>query len=503
MSTRTLLPALTLLAATSAAFAQAGELTDDVRRLLVSHKWADAKVGVSIVDVKSGLQLANVKADEAFTPASNMKLLTSGAALMVLGPDFVFKTKLIVKGNTLVIKGDGDPSLADPEILEKMDPKLTVTDMLSTLAGAVSKAGITKLDRIIVDDRVFERTLVHPGWPADQLSRGYCAEVCGINFHANVLHVFPAPSLSGPGNPATYSLQPPAPWIDVEVKSRTVSEGNNSAWLTRDDSGNHFTLRGDVRHKSLSPIEVTYHDPATFTGNLIATELQKANIDVPLANVRLAKTGVDTEADDVNANGRVVAVISTPIEEVLKRCNTDSANLYAECMMKRMGYAVTHEPGSWNNGPTVLRMMLTEKLGPAAAASTIISDGSGMSRDNGVCPTTYTKWLAAIASDKRIASTYLNSLAEVGTGTLKKRFRDAKLRNHLQAKSGYITGVRTLSGYLTNAETGRQVTFSVMVNNIKADTAHVSALEFHEEVVQLADKWLTQRVAAEHPKSGG
>ena len=79
----------------------------------------------------------------------------------------------------------------------------------------------------------------------------------------------------------------------------------------------------------------------------------------------------------------------------------------------------------------------------------------------------------------------------------------SKLRNHLQAKSGYINGVRTLSGYVTNDDTGRQVAFSVMINNIKSDTAHVSALELHEEVVKLSDKWLSQRIAAERPRAGG
>jgi D-alanyl-D-alanine carboxypeptidase len=126
-----------------------------------------------------------------------------------------------------------------------------------------------------------------------------------------------------------------------------------------------------------------------------------------------------------------------------------------------------------------------------------------MSRENGVCPATFTRWLAAISADKKIAATFADSLAEVGTGTLRKRFRDSKLRNHLQAKSGYINGVRTLSGYITNEETHRQIAFSVMVNNIKSDVAHGSALELHEEVVQMADKWLSQRAAAERPRSGG
>jgi D-alanyl-D-alanine carboxypeptidase/D-alanyl-D-alanine-endopeptidase (penicillin-binding protein 4) len=478
-------------------FAQGGELSDDVRRLMNGHKWGEARVGVSLVDLKSGVQLASVRAEETFIPASNMKILTSGMALMVLRPEFTFKTQFILDGDTLIIKGDGDPSLADPQVLDKMDPKLTVSQMLATITGAVSKANVTQLSQIIVDDRVFDRELVHPSWPADQLSRGYCAQVSGLNFHANVLHVFPAPGPGGVGTPAAYSLQPNAPWLHIDVRSRTVREGNNSAWITRDDEGNKFTLRGDVRHKSLSPIEVTYHDPATFTGKLLAAELAKINITISPDKVRLAAPGEDV------SKGRVLAVVSTPLAEVLKRCNSDSANLYAESLLKRSGQQVTKEPGSWTNGATVLRMTLSEKLGAQAASSTIISDGSGMSRENQVSPTTFTRWLGVIANDSTIADPFLHSLAEVGSGTLRRRFQGVKLKNHLAAKSGYINGVRTLSGYVTNEETGRKVAFSVMINNIRSDGAHQGALELHEEVVQLADKWLTQRIAAERPASGG
>ncbi len=117
MHCRSLTVALTMLVAATTAMGQAGDLTDGVRRLISSHKWGEAKVGVSVVDVTSGTTLASVRGDEPFVPASNMKLLTSGAALMILGPDFVFKTKLVLKDGVLVVKGDGDPSLADPELL--------------------------------------------------------------------------------------------------------------------------------------------------------------------------------------------------------------------------------------------------------------------------------------------------------------------------------------------------------------------------------------------------
>ena len=492
------IPSLLVLAALhTTALGQANDLTDDVRRLIASHKFGEARVSVSVVDARSGAALAAVRAEEALIPASNMKLLTSGAALMILGPEFAFKSELVLDGDRLVFRGSGDPSLADPDLLERMDPRLTVGDMVSTIAAGATKAGVSGVRELVIDDRVFDRTFVHPKWPADQLSRGYCAEVGGLNFHANVLHVFPSPGPQGVGSVAAYSLQPAAAWLRIDVRARTVGQGNNSVWLTREDDGDRFTLRGEVRHKSLAPVEVTIHDPPMFAGRMLAEELGKAGIGFPAGAVRLVS------AEEAATEGRVLAVVSTPIAEVLKRCNTDSANLYAECLLKRIGHDVTGEPGSWANGAAVLRMTLTERLGAGAAATTVVSDGSGMSRDNAVSPQTLTRWLEAISRDKKIARTFRDSLAGTGEGTLRKRFQGVKLKNELRAKSGYINGVRTLSGYLTNEDTGRTVVFSVMVNNIKTDEQHRDALQLHEQVVQAADRWLGQRAAAERPAVGG
>jgi D-alanyl-D-alanine carboxypeptidase/D-alanyl-D-alanine-endopeptidase (penicillin-binding protein 4) len=500
---RALVCLFTVLAACGHVLAQAGSLGDEVARLVNGRKLSNARVGVSIVDLETETALASLNAQEPFTPASNMKLLTSGAALLVLRPGFSFATEIIRDGDRLIIRGAGDPALADPAVLSKMEPKLSAGDVLAVLAGAVSKAGMTEVREIIVDDRVFDREYVHPTWPADQLDRGYCAEVCGLNFHANVLAFFPRPNPEGAGTPPLFSMQPEAPWLRIDVRARTVADGKNSVWITREDASNQFTLRGDVRFPAQVPVEVTYHNPAEFFGRLLAQQLVTAGIRVaPMPGgvqgdraVRLAG-----EQEQLPA-GAAIAVIRTPITEVLHRCNSDSENLYAESLLKRMGHAVTREPGSWANGASVLRMMITERIGAHAAAATTITDGSGMSRQNLVAPATLTAWLGNIAADTALADTFIESLAVPGQGTLRARFQNTRLQNQLHAKSGYITGVRTLSGYLTH-ENGRRVAFSIMCNDVTTDEERREALELHEDVIKLADRWLSQRAGAE-AKVGG
>jgi D-alanyl-D-alanine carboxypeptidase len=91
----------------------------------------------------------------------------------------------------------------------------------------------------------------------------------------------------------------------------------------------------------------------------------------------------------------------------------------------------------------------------------------------------------------------------VGDGTLTRRFRDTALTNNLFAKSGAINGVRCLSGYLISPTTGRTVAFSVMCNDLQSGEPSINALRLHEQVVKVADEWLSRQVAIEPSALGG
>lgn len=490
--------------AMSAGSACAQDLQDAVRRLIDARKLGDAKVGVCLIDAKSNAVLASVNASEPMIPASNMKLLTSGAAMMVLGADFHFRTEFVLDGDRLIVRGSGDPSLGDPEVLRRSDEKMTVDDVLRSLAGALPKANVQSIREIVIDDRVFDREFVHPTWNPANLHLAYSAQVSGLNFHANVLDVFPKPNPSG-GTPL-FSTQPSAAWLRIDAsRAKTASKGNNSVWLAREgDEGNSFIMRGEVSKPSQQPISVTVNNPPLWFGQLLATALGEVNVTItgaqtqpgmPPAAVRLAEASEKLDA------GRVLAVVSTPIDEVMRRCNVDSENLYAESLMKRMGNSVTREPGSWSNGSTVLRMMLTQELGPDAASTTTITDGSGLSRDNRVTPSVLARWLSDIAN-KPWADHYVESLAAPGRGTLDRRFQGMKFTNEVRAKSGYIKGVRSLSGYVSDPNTGDRLVFAVLINNLPMggfEQAHNEAKGLHEDIVKLLDRTLAKRAERDVP----
>jgi serine-type D-Ala-D-Ala carboxypeptidase/endopeptidase (penicillin-binding protein 4) len=244
----------------------------------------------------------------------------------------------------------------------------------------------------------------------------------------------------------------------------------------------------------------------TVTGQLFAAELVRQGVEVGAGPGReSALKAVRMIGGAEKYEGRVVGVVRTHMADILSRCNGDSHNLYAEALIKRVGREVTGEPGSWTNGSSVIRMTIGQasKLGPKYASSTVIVDGSGLSKDNRVTPATFTRWLDEMLKDKRIGAVFLESLATADeNGNLNRRFQDARLSSRLAAKTGTIAGVRCLSGYLTEPRSGRRLAFSIMMNDINEARGEVpEALDCQEKIVSTIDRWLSAGAQAKVPET--
>jgi len=465
------------------ALAATASVQVEIERAVKAVPMKTATVGISVRDANSRATLADINASMSMIPASNMKLLTTGAALHVLGPDYTFDTKLLRDGDRLIVVGSGDPAFGDPHLLALMSANgsrgIGIEQFLDFWVQPVVQSGMTHISELIIDDRVFDREYVHSTWPIEQLNRRYCAEVAGLNFHLNVLHFFPRPTANG-GRPDISNFEPFAPWLDVgnSATSRTGKDDPNSVWIARPNGTNALRVYGNVKHTYRVAVPVTIHDMPTFFGRLLADRLQAAGVKVD--SVRLA------HEHEPSPNGKPIApMISTPLATIVERCNRDSQNLYAEAMLKRVGGILTQQPGSWVNGSAMIRHAAHERLGsPSLAASIIVADGSGLSRDNRVSPATLTAWLNTFHADEDLERVFYESLAVPGQdGTLRTRFRSADLHGmEVHAKSGYINGVSCLSGYVT-APDGRRRSFSVMVNDIPDPSTLRRARELQEQIV--------------------
>lgn len=438
------------------------------------------KMSAIIVDADTGRVLAEVNGDQSLIPASNMKVVTSGVALRVLGADYAFETKLNFdeSANRAIVVGSGDPAFGDPELLEQMG--ISAEDLLDIWSSALKEAGFRKGGELVIDDRVFDREYVHPTWPQAQLNRWYCAEVSGLNFHTNILTIFAKPTEEG--RPPILRTEPDTPWLEIRNRARSISKGQQTAWAARSLTSNDITFNGDAR-SSVTGVDVALHEMPGVFGRLLATRMARIGIEPEV--VRLA------DATEEFAAARTVHSVRTEMATVLERCNRDSYNLYAECMLKLVGQEITGTPGSWRNGAAVVRMQLQETLGPSTGHTFIIADGSGMSRENRVTVRALADWLAEMHNDPAIRDAFVASLATERTeGTLEKRFRQKRPAHDLRAKTGYLTGVSALSGYLIDPDTGRTVIVSIISNDKPGSVALSKVRTLEEKIVLLADGYL-------------
>jgi D-alanyl-D-alanine carboxypeptidase/D-alanyl-D-alanine-endopeptidase (penicillin-binding protein 4) len=457
MPTPRLLWTLCLILTCSPAGVFAG-VENQWRQQIASSDLRNTRVAAAVMDLDTGQMLAGIHPDRRMIPASNMKLITTAAALKTFGKDFRFKTKLqqlpAGEGQSrprLIVRGSGDPTFGDPVLLKRYG--YSVDGLLKQWVEAVKQTGQKQFAGLILDDRVFDRDFVREDWPRDQLIRHYCAQVAGINFHENVLHVMPIPG-DQKGQAARVQLYPPVPFME---RTNRVTTGDSGIFaIDRKLGTNKLIFRGEVAKQPSDPYKLTFHDPPMVFGQVLAQSLRQNGIE---------PGQIDRPAQQAElAEGETLAVATTTLPLVLQRTNRESENMFAEALFKRLGRYVTGRPGSWENGSAAIRLFLRRTLGPASASVTI-ADGSGMSRANRVTPRLLVKLLDAMHRDQKLGSVYRKSLARAGqNGTLDDRM--SNVPGAVYAKSGYLNGVSALSGYLVLPHRGEQKTlaFSLLFN---------------------------------------
>lgn len=431
------------------------------------------------------------KGNETRIPASNLKVVTTAAALELLGKDFRFRTTLLVRpdGNGRVdvaLVGDGDPTLGDAEILRPVGWQ--VDTVFVNWAQALRKRGVEQIGNVLVDDSIFDEQFAHPNWPAEQEHKRYVAQVGGVNLNANCVDFFI--KTTGAGNTVRYTTDPTTGYIDV---GNTCTTGaRNAVWLSRQRGTNLVVLRGEIDISNDYPISVTVHDPSMFAATVLRETLGRQGLDVAGevrrdTSIRAAVQSAATQPANNAPRWYPVAIHETPLSAVLARANKDSMNLYAEALCKRIGAAASGNSGSWENGNAAIAAFL-QSIG-VPDEQFVLDDGSGLSKQNRISASAITRVLAhAFAGANRDALLASLSVAG-GDGTLEKRFRDSKLRGRVFGKSGYVSGVSSLSGYV-QAQDGQWYAFAILMNNV-TDIASCKAIQ--ERIVIAIDNNSTSK----------
>lgn len=459
--------------------AAGADLPGDVELVLKDKLLAKAAVGIEIVRLGSAenqvQELYQRAGHTPLTPASNLKLATTSAALDRFGPDFKFKTTLLLHDGDLILFGDGDPSFGDSEYLRRVGWKITT--VFENWAERLKKLNVSSIRDVIVDDSIFDEQFLHPHWPLNQIDHWYVAEVGGVNFNANCITFVIAPT--SPRARVEYSLVPSTTYVQVENDCVT---GPREPQLGRKPGTNFFVLKGETPAGTPRSFEQTIHDPPLYAATVLADTLAANGLRLT-GSVRRDRSMHDQWAKGPGGAWTLVGVHQTPLAVALARANKDSVNLYAESLCKLLGHETSRAPGSWENGTAAVGAFL--KKAGADETEFRLDDGSGLSKHNAITPHALVRVLA-YDYFSRNRDVYQSSLSVSGEdGTLSDRFRGTDLKGRVIGKSGFVEGVSCLSGYLKGHD-GQWYAFSIMMNGIPYKS-NSGAKALQEKIIRALD----------------
>ncbi|HEY5505658.1 MAG TPA: D-alanyl-D-alanine carboxypeptidase/D-alanyl-D-alanine-endopeptidase, partial [Sedimentisphaerales bacterium] len=344
------------------------DLAGKVETIVASQTQGKVRIAVKIVNPATGAVIYNHNASAPMTPASNMKLVTTAAALHYLGPDFVYLTGVGLIGDSIAVIGSGDPLLGDK--LTSQKNKLDARWVLKDVAEILRRNKIAMLSDVIIDSTVFDNEFVQPNWPKKELNRWYAAEVTGLNYNGNCIEII----AETVGSKVELTLDPPTSYVKIINNCKAAAtQTDTTIWGARPAGSNVITVSG-VCYKKCEPIRVTIDRPPAFFAYLLAEELKRSGVAV--RGQLLEREILPQE------QFKLLAVYRTPIWEVFERSNKDSLGLAAESLLKTI--AAYRQPsgkgGSWAQGKQFVSDYLVS-LG-ISSDQFVLDDGCGLSENN-------------------------------------------------------------------------------------------------------------------------
>ena len=433
-----------------------GALATDLDTILSSPALDGADVGL-VVRTVDGETVYSHDSDGRQQPASNAKLVTSTAALDVLGPDYRFTTTVHTTGRRhgptldgdLYLKGTGDPTMLAADY--------------DALAAKVAATGVRFVTgKLVADDTWFDGVRLGSSWAWDDEPYYYDAQISALtaapdtDYDAGSIIVKVAPGTDGH---AVVTTEPPTDYVTVDNTAVTGPAGSaNTISVDRAHGSNTFTVTGSIPSGGSATTEwMAVWEPTGYAAALFRAALDRHGVRVHGPTTRAA----------VPATATTVATReSMPLRALLTPFLKLSNNMHAEILVKAMGRA-TRDAGTWSAGlAAVADRLPAYGLDPARLS---LRDGSGLSRMDQISPDQLATLLAAARSRPWFADWY-DALPIAGEsdrmtgGTLRSRMRGTAAEGNVHAKTGSLTGVSSLSGYVTTAN-GQQWVFSMVTNN--------------------------------------
>jgi len=436
--------------------------------------------GILAIDAHTGRTLYSRNAHQKFVPASNQKILVTATALTLLGPDYRYQTEVWATGSVLgslldgdlVVLASGDPTLSD----RYWDSGEAA---LAAIADSLRGRGLTAVGgSVFVDVSAWDSATVGPTWEVEDLRYGYGATGGAFAIDEGEIQLIVAAG-AAVGSPASVRWTPMG--SDDYVTSRIRTSPPDSTTRVRPSylpESRRLVLEGHAEFGTVDTLSFAIRDPVRQATAALARAIADAGITLEhgarvvwVDSVRVGRGCVSGAVRECPNAGLVFTLESPPLSQLIAGILKPSQNWMAEQLIRTLG-AERGEQGSWSEGLDVIQGFLTEQVG-VDSLDVAPRDGSGLSAYNLVTPRAMVRILQYMRSGANAAA-FRSALARPGeeNSTLERRLMD--LEGRVFAKTGTISNVNSLSGYLVQNH-GTEVIFSILSNGSGLSSSVVRA----------------------------
>ena len=438
----------------------------DINYLINDPKLQNANIGIYIQSLSDQKILYVRNEYKLFIPASNLKLFTTATALSQLGPNFRFNTEILKNGTVsddtlfgnLIVRGGGDPTFSG-----RFHNGATL-GCFSDWTDSLRQKGIRVISgKIIGDDSFFSGPSLAEGWDWDDLPFWYAAESGALSLNDNCVDITLTPADSI-GLPVRVNVDPLVDGIQIINNSITVAQDSLSTLsITRTMGKNEIVINGEYPlSKRTIRRSITVSNPTAYF--------------LSGAKQGLANSGIEILQQDLIIKDDPTSLFryhSVKLPQIIKVVNKKSHNFYAEQLLKSIG-ADFYGNGSFKSGCREV-MRWAASIG-IDNDELIMVDGSGLSRKNYITPRATARLLEYMSAQKQFLHYYNSLPISTIDGTLKNRMVGSIAAKHVHAKTGYLSHVRNLSGYLRGKD-GKLYLFVILVNNYSVPTPYINNLQ--------------------------
>ncbi|MDI2589407.1 D-alanyl-D-alanine carboxypeptidase/D-alanyl-D-alanine-endopeptidase [Psychrobacillus sp. NEAU-3TGS] len=443
-------------------------LQNKLNNIMADSRMKNATSSVTVRKASTGEIVYQYNGDKEITPASSLKLLTGAAALETLGENYRFSTIVLTDGKlkngtlngNLYVKGQGDPTL--------------LKNHFDNFANSLAKQGIKRVSgNLVGDDTWYDNVRLSAGILAEDEPYYYAAPISALtlspngDFDAGSVIVEAKPGTNGKATKV--SMSPITSVLKIVNNSKTVPKGSkNTLKITRQVGTNKVIITGNSPLGTSGVKEwISVTNPTIYALDIFKRSLAEKGITFAASSkVIEGKTPKNAKA--------LVSRKSMPLKELIIPFMKLSNNTHAEMLAKEMG-KVKYGEGSWNAGLLVMHEY-------AASVGLDVTkwkfeDASGMSYSNKVSSSQLSQLLYVVRKEPWY-NTYYKSLPIAGVsdrfvgGTLRNRLKSAPAKGNIQAKTGSLENIKSLSGY-AKTKNGETLIFTVLTEKNKTSTIPV------------------------------